>query len=328
MKTMNEKFYHRIGRSAVLISSVLLILWYARNVWTHAMTKYRKPAEIVSDAGTKPDAISDSTRSSIYQTIANREYYITEDKNKGLLQSPNRKQNLRAYYEPGILTVRNRVDSAGHNFRLTLKNAGVFADGKKLFEPQATAAKQASDSKLMLRHKGFSEEFINTEAGIRQNFIINEAPKNTKNLQVRLNANGLKVKDRGRNQLAFYDKDDQGKSGNLLTYDGLKCWDANEKPLNATLTYQHGQILIDVNTSDATYPVTIDPIIANGMVNDANALLQGFQAGARLGFSVASAGDVNGDGYSDVIVGAPGYDDNQPDQGAAFLFTGSSTGLH
>ncbi len=326
MKTMKENFYPRISKFAV-ISSVLLIFWYARNVWTHAMMKHRKPAEIAGDVGTKPDVISDSTRSSIYQTIANREYNITEDKKQGVLQSPNRKQNLRAYYEPGKLTVRNRVDSAGHNFRLTLNNAGVFADGKKLFAPQPTAAKETSDSKLLLRHKGFTEEFINTEAGIRQNFIVHQALANTKSIQVRLEAEGLKVKDQGKNRLAFYDKDDQGLSGNLLTYDGLKCWDAKGKHLDATLAYQNGQIVIDVNTSNATYPVTIDPIIANGMVNDANTLLQGFQAQARLGFSVASAGDVNGDGYSDVIVGAPGYDDNQPDQGAAFLFTGSSTGL-
>lgn len=325
---MKENFYQRITKFAVLISSVLLIFWYARNVWTHALMKHRKPAEIVGDVGTKPGAISGSTRSSIYQTIATREYNITEDKKRGVLQSPNRKQNLRAYYEPGRLTVRNRIDSAGHNFRFTLKNAGVFADDKKLFSPLPTTAKEISDSKLLLRHKGFTEEFINTEAGIRQNFIIHQAPKNTKSLQVRLEAKGLKVKDQGKNRLTFYDKDDRGLSGNLLTYDGLKCWDAKGKHLDATLAYQHGQIVIDVNTSNATYPVTIDPIIANGSVNDANSLLQGFQAEARFGFSVASAGDVNGDGYSDVIVGAPGYDDNQPDQGAAFLFMGSSNGMN
>ena len=40
--------------------------------------------------------------------------------------------------------------------------------------------------------------------------------------------------------------------------------------------------------------------------------------------SVAGAGDVNGDGYADVIVGAYRYDDGQTDEGAAFVFLGSA----
>ena len=42
-----------------------------------------------------------------------------------------------------------------------------------------------------------------------------------------------------------------------------------------------------------------------------------------MGISVASAGDVNGDGYADVIVGAHLYDAGQTDEGAAFVFLGS-----
>jgi hypothetical protein len=42
---------------------------------------------------------------------------------------------------------------------------------------------------------------------------------------------------------------------------------------------------------------------------------------------VAIAGDVNGDGYSDVIAGAPGFDNGQTDEGRAFLYLGSATGL-
>jgi hypothetical protein len=46
-----------------------------------------------------------------------------------------------------------------------------------------------------------------------------------------------------------------------------------------------------------------------------------------LGESVAGGGDVNGDGYDDIIVGAPGYPgaDGFP-AGAAFLFLGSAAG--
>ncbi len=43
--------------------------------------------------------------------------------------------------------------------------------------------------------------------------------------------------------------------------------------------------------------------------------------------SVATAGDVNGDGFSDVIVGALGYDNGQADEGRAFVYHGSAAGL-
>jgi hypothetical protein len=51
------------------------------------------------------------------------------------------------------------------------------------------------------------------------------------------------------------------------------------------------------------------------------------QAGSHFGFSVATAGDVNGDGFSDVIVGALGYDNGQLDEGRAFVYHGSASGL-
>lgn len=52
------------------------------------------------------------------------------------------------------------------------------------------------------------------------------------------------------------------------------------------------------------------------------------QDNAFYGFSVASAGDVNGDGYSDVIVGAYLYDNGQTDEGRVYIYHGSATGLN
>jgi len=51
------------------------------------------------------------------------------------------------------------------------------------------------------------------------------------------------------------------------------------------------------------------------------------QASAHLGYSVSGAGDVNGDGYADVIVGAPYYNNGEEEEGAAFVFLGSASGL-
>jgi hypothetical protein len=50
---------------------------------------------------------------------------------------------------------------------------------------------------------------------------------------------------------------------------------------------------------------------------------QGETQDSELGMSVAGAGDVNGDGYADVIVGAPGYASGL-DKGRAYVYHGSA----
>jgi hypothetical protein len=46
-----------------------------------------------------------------------------------------------------------------------------------------------------------------------------------------------------------------------------------------------------------------------------------------MGVSVNGAGDVNGDGYADVVVSASYYDAGQQDEGAVFVYHGSPTGI-
>ena len=55
--------------------------------------------------------------------------------------------------------------------------------------------------------------------------------------------------------------------------------------------------------------------------------LVGDQTGAQFGASIASAGDVNGDGFADMLVGAPSYGNGQSGEGRALLFLGASTDI-
>jgi hypothetical protein len=67
--------------------------------------------------------------------------------------------------------------------------------------------------------------------------------------------------------------------------------------------------------------------ISNMGLASADAKLTGESAGDSAGLSVSNAGDVNGDGYSDVIVGAYYDDDGGSNAGAAYVVLGSSTGI-
>ena len=47
----------------------------------------------------------------------------------------------------------------------------------------------------------------------------------------------------------------------------------------------------------------------------------------HYGWCVATAGDVNSDGYDDVLVGAPGYTNTLAGQGRVYIYLGSAGGL-
>jgi hypothetical protein len=52
----------------------------------------------------------------------------------------------------------------------------------------------------------------------------------------------------------------------------------------------------------------------------------GEEAGAQFGRSVAYAGDLDADGYADIIIGAPYQDGTAADEGRAFVYLGDAAG--
>jgi FG-GAP-like repeat/FG-GAP repeat len=66
---------------------------------------------------------------------------------------------------------------------------------------------------------------------------------------------------------------------------------------------------------------------ADGLSTTPSWTAESNQANAHFGSAVGTAGDVNGDGYDDVIVGARYYSNGQPDEGRAYVFLGGASGL-
>ncbi|MBM4370977.1 MAG: FG-GAP repeat protein, partial [Deltaproteobacteria bacterium] len=111
-------------------------------------------------------------------------------------------------------------------------------------------------------------------------------------------------------------------SADRVRYDSLAVRDANGVPLHAWMAGHDGLLRIVIDDTDAAYPIEIDPLATSPAWT-----AESDQVGAWLGSSVASAGDVNGDGYDDVVVGAPLFDNGQTDEGRAWVFLGWAYGL-
>jgi len=76
------------------------------------------------------------------------------------------------------------------------------------------------------------------------------------------------------------------------------------------------------NDAGAVY-VFFGPITTGGTLALADVVLGGELAHDHAGFSVATAGDVDGDGYDDILVGAPGHDEGGSASGVTYLVRGS-----
>ncbi len=254
-------------------------------------------------------------------SIQEGEYKISSLDGDISYTSPNRKNNLRTTFSPGNFAVNPRTDSI-QKWRFDITTVGVYADELFWAAPNNSFTIEKSENQLQYNYEKFSEQYVNSKEGLRQNFIIDYVPTATNEVRVRLQANGATIKQLSSQALQFF----AGETS--FNYSDLVVWDSNKQPLlayfdvNANNSYD-----IVVNTSNAAFPITIDPIISAGTPFNANTQLESNQINSKFGNSVASAGDVNGDGYSDIIVGAPDYDNGQSEEGAVFIFHGSAAGI-
>ncbi len=279
------------------------------------------------------EAWSQNWYATAQENIRQSEYHFTWEEKLRAYCTPNRKNNLRFFYtdkgfsvEPrttkiplGEFDPMARPDEIKY---ITLPNwkVNINLDKKQV----GNGKWEIINNKAEYVTDNITVQYINNDEGMRQNFMVHKPLSKSSTLKLNLNIKTkLKNKLNG-NRLQFFHK-----KTNVLNYEDLKVWDANNKPLKASfLKNRKGNYCIQVDTKDAAYPITIDPISTgtagtpDWLGDDAN------QPGASFGTSVASAGDINGDGYSDVIIGAPRFDEGASfDEGKAFVYHGSSAGL-
>jgi len=238
----------------------------------------------------------------IAQVIALDEYLYNLD--GGTAQAPNRGQGLRSTISSEGLVLEPRN---GGVWRLRLNTASFGAKDDP--KPLAVGQLQVSGNRVELARGPLIEWYVNDQRGIEHGWTLLDAP--SKDAWIGLEISGM--------QLVI---SDDGLGGSYRTADGqvrvrmagLRAWDADGLPVPARFEAGRDGAGVRVDLRGARLPVTVDPVLTGPAW-----LVESNQAGAALGFAVASAGDVNGDGISDVVVGVPNYDNGQNDEGRAYV---------
>jgi hypothetical protein len=178
-------------------------------------------------------------------------------------------------------------------------------------------AMTANGKQLEYRHAGLIEWYINDERGLEQGFVLESPPPGGEVgkalvIDMALETGLVPVLSKDAQSIDFLRA---AGSAAALRYTDLAVVDAAGRELTAHLSVSAGRVSISIDDAGAVYPLLVDPVV---ITPDWTA--EGDEYDSRLGSSVATAGDVNGDGFDDVVVSASG--DVQ-----VYVYFGSANGL-
>jgi len=297
------------------------------------------------------------------KNIQKEEYNISYNKELDAYQSPNRKNNIRfIYHNDGFTAVtretsREKRDDWEIQLRITnyefgIKNEGLKVAGNKAFvENDKIRIDYSNDEDGMRqdfiikkRPEGVGKLRLNISADTKLKMIVGADALMFKDDQGidKMKYSALKCWDaNGQPLRAYFEKNNKlrvtsyelRKEQLQITNDKLQIEDQEKQIPNPKSQIQNQTnskseipnsklFSIVVNDEDATYPITIDPLSTSpSWTAEAN------QNNSEMGNRVTTMGDVNGDGYSDVMIAAHFHDNGQTDEGLVFCYYGSATGL-
>lgn len=271
----------------------------------------------------RPVAIREASETdwvtAVHDDILAAEYQISPQNDA--YQAPNRENQFRTYFNEQGITIVPRADAAlDWTWELQLVRAGDRVIAAEATVPVLTV----DQNKVTYARRDIAEWYINDVNGLEQGFTVYEPVAEDAILELDLAISGdlIPVMVSGNDAIDFA----AAGGAHVLRYADLYAFDANGRILPSHMSLvdlddNQQAIRLSVDTVAAAYPLTIDPVAST-------APWQAFiTEDANFGFDVSDAGDVDGDGYDDVIVGANWFDSGQAKEGAAFLYYGSAAGL-
>jgi hypothetical protein len=278
----------------------------------------------------------------VQENIRQSEYDVTWQEGTYLddvpaaYQAPNRAHNLRTYFTPQGPIVIPRVwheetDSPPWRWEVRLaawgRPGGMEAVPPAALEVQENRIDYRRGDPAASAGQGLAEWAHNDDEGLGQGWRI-AAPPPAGGTGVPLQLDLILAGDlspqiqSSGTEVEFTSADGQP----VLRYRLLAATDAAGRALPAWLSLSGDTLSILVDDSAAEYPLQVEASLG-GLPIGWNWRVEGEADGDEFGCAVNTAGDVSGDGYSDVIVGAPKFDGGKADQGKAYVFLGHAGGL-
>jgi FG-GAP-like repeat/FG-GAP repeat len=237
------------------------------------------------------------------------------------ITTAHRAGNLRARFDAaGVLL----VDLAGRHEPLRSSFRGI-GRGEVLAAASNQAPKVGPEGTITYKHGTVVEWWKHDARGLEQGFTVHRKPQGDGDLQLSLalaSAHALRIARDGRAFDLVTVEASTGRETAVFRFENLIAFDRDGDDLKARFAAVEGGVAIVVDDQNADYPITIDPVASSPAFD-----LEGNFADAQFGVSVASAGDVNGDGFSDLLVGASNFSGGLAFEGKAYLYVGTANGL-
>jgi hypothetical protein len=270
-------------------------------------------------APARPQEVTGDWWSRVSRQLQLAEYEITWQEETVLAdlgsswQAPNRAQGLRTYFAQEDIRVVPRGE-ASPSWELVLRWARYGRPSDSIFVVPDEAERLPDGNRIDYIRGPLTEWYVNDPRGLKQGFLLTLPPESVDvvsngegragsgplAIDLALEGGSNPVFSRNGQAVEFF-----SPRGVLLArYDALDVYDAQHRRLAAHLEGFNDDglrgVRIVIDDAGAVYPLTVDPILTTSSWT-----FEGELQSDHFGFSVSTAGDVNGDGYNDVIVGVP-----------------------
>ncbi len=315
-----------------LVSVVLLVISVPFTLVAYAGEFNSNEAQIPE----KVDGYLENWWEIVQEDIIKSEYDITWQEQtylgdiSSVYQAPNRENNLRTYFQSsGLIVIPREGIELGElpPWRWEARLVAWGRDGALV--PVSEANFNVEENRITYqRDDGLIELYTNQKEGMEQEFILVEAPEGSQSdqpVQLELTIGGDLAPQIGsdESEIGFY----SASGENVLRYGSLHAFDAEGDYVPVWMSLNNATVSLWIDDRNAVYPLQLSTTL-RGLTSIWIWDVSFGEEGAEFGFSLGTAGDVDGDGYSDVIVGAPYYDGGLEDQGGVFLYYGYHDGLY